>query len=50
MNCKFLLSYFLHYHGVLVVKIRNNYYKYVHYKYAECPLSHHINMCGLLSE
>ena len=33
MNCKLLLSY-LHYQGVLVLKVRNNYYKYVHYKYA----------------
>ena len=34
MKCKLLLSYLLHYLGVLVVKIRNNYYKYVrHYKY-----------------
>ena len=34
MKYKLLFSYLLHYLGVLVVKIRNNYYKYVHYKYA----------------
>ena len=34
MNCKLLLSHLLHYYDVLVLKIRNNYYKYVHYKYA----------------
>ena len=34
MNCKLLLSHLLHYQGVLVLKLRNNYYKYVHYKYA----------------
>ena len=34
MNCKLLLSYLLHYQGVLLVKeTRNNYYKYVHNKY-----------------
>ena len=39
MKCKLLLSYLLHYLGVLVFKIRNNYYKYVrHYKY-------HISIC-----
>ena len=34
MNCKLILSHLLHYQVVLVLKIRNYYYKYVHYKYA----------------
>ena len=34
MNCKLSLSHLLHYQGLLVLKVRNNYYKYVHYKYA----------------
>ena len=34
MNCKLILSHLLHYQGVLVLKVRNYYYKYVHYMYA----------------
>ena len=34
MNCKLISSHLLHYQGVLVLKVRNYYYKYyVHYKY-----------------
>ena len=41
MNCKLLLSYLLHYQGVLIVKVnnKNNYYKYVHYKYVVSTFS-----------
>ena len=52
MNCKLSLSHLLHYEGVLVLEVRINYYKYVirTLQVRWCPLSHHINMCGLLSE
>ena len=48
MNCELLLSYLLHYHGILVVNVRNNYYKYVHYKYAGAHTysSHNKSTCG----
>ena len=41
------LTYIM-YHGVLVVNVRNNYYKYVQYKYAGAHTysSHNKSTCG----